>query len=450
MIDFQSITLFALIFSVIELVAIGLAVDAIMRAQSPNAAIAWSISLVTFPFLTIPLYLVFGRSRFLGYSEAIREKLLLVEEPLTRWYQKMGSLESELEQGLQPISKLVRGLTGIPFTRGNRVTLLMDGKITYQSMFEAISKAQNFVFIQFYIVNNGKVSEQLKELLIKRAQEGIKIYFLYDEIGSWKLQQDYLDELAENSIAVSGFKTTQGKRNRFQINFRNHRKLLIVDGCIGFIGGHNLGDEYLEYRDTHIKIEGHGAQQIQLTFMKDWFWATRQLPEVKSEGPPEVSGESNVSVISTGPADSLSNCSALFLTLINSAQKRVWITSPYFVPDEVMVRCLQSAAIKGVDVRMIDCGVKLFRYQKKFLHQKVILIDDLLAGVGTVNLDNRSLYLNFEASALVAERSFIQEIEDMLQEDLEHSMEVCREHFDDKPFYFRVAARIAALASPLL
>ena len=470
--DLQSITLFAAIYAVIEVVAMLLAADAIMRARSPNAAIAWSISLVTLPLLVIPLYLIFGRSQFHGYAEAIREKQALVEEPLTEWYRRMAELEAELPPSCKPIGRMVKGLTTIPFTHGNEVSLLVDGAKTYQSMLEAIATAESYILVQFYIVKEGEVSTRLKNALIERAQEGITVCFLYDEIGSWKLSQDYLDDLKKAGVAVSGFKTTQGKQNRFQINFRNHRKLLVVDGKAGFIGGHNLADEYLDYRDTHIRIEGPATQQIQLTFMKDWFWATRQIPETGATIMPSLIGKSAVSIISTGPADIHSDCSVLFLTLINSARERVWITSPYFVPDEVMVRALQAAAIRGVDVRiilpgkadhrivelasftyyprMIECGVKLFRYQKKFLHQKVILIDDQLAGVGTVNLDNRSLYLNFEASALIADQSFVNQIVSMLEADLEESDLVCREQFEEKPIYFRVAARVAALASPLL
>ena len=472
MVDLQSITLFAVIYAVIELFAILLAADAIMRARSPNAAIAWSISLVTLPVLVVPFYLIFGRSQFRGYAEAIREKQALVEEPLAEWYRRMGDLEAELPPSCKPVGDMVTGLTGVPFTHGNEVSLLIDGAKTYQSMLEAVATAEFYILVQFYIVKEGEVSTQLKDALIERAEEGINVNFLYDEIGSWKLPQDYLDDLKDAGVEVSGFKTTQGKQNRFQINFRNHRKLLVVDGKVGFIGGHNCADEYLEYRDTHIKIEGPAAQQIQLTFMKDWFWATRQIPEVGSIITPSIVGRNAVSIISTGPADRHSNCSVLFLTLINTARERVWITSPYFVPDEVMVRALQAAAVRGVDVRiilpgkadhqfvelasftyyprMIDCGVKLFRYQEKFLHQKVILIDNHLAGVGTVNLDNRSLYLNFEASALIADQTMVKDVESMLEADLESSDLVCREQFEDKPIYFRVAARVAALASPLL
>jgi cardiolipin synthase len=319
-------------------------------------------------------------------------------------------------------------------------------------MLEAIASAESYVLVQFYIVQDGTVARRLHKALIEKAHSGVRVHFLYDEIGCWKLPAEYLNTMRDASIEVSGFKTTRGHRNRFQINFRNHRKLLVVDGRVGFIGGHNLADEYLTYRDTHLRIDGPAAQHIQFSILKDWYWATRQIPEISKTIQSAAADDQKVAIVNTGPADAMANCSALFATIVHTAQRRLWMTSPYFVPDDVMVRALQAAAIRGVDVRillpgkadhrfvelasftyyceMMDCGVRLFR--------------------GTVNLDNRALYLNFEATALVADERFAKRVEAMLQSDLEHCESVDRAHFNDKPFRFRVAARIARLASPLL
>jgi cardiolipin synthase len=472
LVDFYNLTLIAALYGVIELGAILLAIDAVMRPRSSQAAIAWSLSLVTMPLLAIPIYLIFGRTRFEGYAEAVREKQTLVEDKLQAWFHQMSEKAADLNADSQAVKNLVPGLTGVPFTCGNRVDLLVDGEATYKAMLDAIARAESYVLVQFYIVKDGSVGQQFSDALIKKAQSGIRVYFLYDEIGCWKLPEEYLETLRQNSIQITGFKTTQGRRNRFQINFRNHRKFLIVDGRSAFIGGHNLADEYLEYRDTHVKIEGPAAQQIQLTFLKDWYWATRQIPDVATAVKSAAKDLQHVAVVNTGPADTMSNCSVLFATLFNAARNRLWLTSPYFVPDDVMVRALQAAAIRGVDVRIIlpgkadhflvdlasytyfselmNCGVKFFRYHERFLHQKVVLVDNYLSGVGTVNLDNRSLYLNFEATALIADGSFAKKMEAMLLQDFTLSKEVGSNHFDDKPIYFRVASRIARLVSPIL
>ena len=472
MFDFYDLTLFAAGYALLELIGILLAVDAVLRPRSSQAAIAWSISLVAFPIIGIPLYVIFGRRHFRGYTEALREKGAIVGEILEDWFSNMAAVAAEPHADLEAIERLVRSLTNIPFTRGNRVDLLMDGEETYAGMCEAIAAAESYVLVQFYIVEDDASGRRLRDALIKKSRSGIHIHFLYDEIGCLKLPTSYLRAMQDAGIEVSGFKTTQGSQNRFQINFRNHRKLLIVDGKIGFIGGHNLADDYLTYRDTHLRVEGPAALHIQFSFLKDWYWATRQIPKI-SKTVKTVNGDGRkVAIVNTGPADARSNCSVLFATLINTAQRRLWMTSPYFVPDDVMVRALQAAAIRGVDVRillpgkadhrlvelasftyyneMLNCGVRLFRYQDRFMHQKVLLVDDLLAGVGTVNLDNRSLYLNFEATALVADAQFANRVQKMLQDDLTHCEMVDSEHFDKKPLHFRIAARIARLASPLL
>jgi cardiolipin synthase len=472
MLNFYDLTLVAAVLAVVEIIGILLAVDAVMRPRSSQAAIAWSIALIALPVVTIPIYVIFGRTRFHGYAEALREKEALVGERLKDWFSRMAATAAEPHEGLKSVEDLVRGLTRIPFTKGNHVELLVDGEATYGAMIDAISKADSYVLVQFYIVQDGTVARRLQDTLIEKARAGVRVYFIYDEIGCWNLPAKYLNSMRDASIEVSGFKTTRGHRNRFQINFRNHRKLLVVDGRIGFIGGLNLADDYLKYRDTHLKVEGPAAQHIQFSFLKDWFWANRQIPEISKTIHCASEDDQKVAIVNTGPADTMPNCSVLFATLVHTAQGRLWMTSPYFVPDDVMVRALQSAAMRGVDVRillpgkadhrfvelasftyyreMLDCGVRLFRYQDRFLHQKVFLVDDRLAGIGTVNLDNRALYLNFEATALVADDRFAKRVEKMLNADLALCEPVDRAHFDNKPLWFRVAARIARLASPLL
>jgi cardiolipin synthase len=465
-------TILAAIYLVIEVIGLLLAADAVMRSRSSQGAIAWLFSLAAMPVIAIPFYLIFGRTRFRGYAEALREKELLLEDQTASWRASMQQEEIALPPAHARVEAVVKRLGGLGFTGGNEVTLLVNGAATYEAMYEAIEEAVSYVLVQFYIVKDGSVSRRLKELLIDKAGQGVRVFFLYDEIGCLKLPPSYLEELRAASIQVSGFKTTQGRQNRFQINFRNHRKLLIVDGKIGFIGGHNLADEYLDFRDTHARILGPAVQQIQLAFLKDWFWATRVIPEFSSAVVKSSQQNYAVAILKTGPADHFFDCSVVFSTIVHSARQRLWITSPYFVPDDIMVRALQTASIRGVDVRIMipgkadhhfvelasltyyddmkKFGVKIYRYQEKFLHQKVFIVDDWLAGVGTVNLDNRSLYLNFEATAFIADAGFVEELSRVLETDFEHSILVEPDYFDKLGLPKKVAARVARLASPLL
>ena len=455
-----------------EVCGIWLAVDAIMRPRSSQGAIAWSVSLVAMPFIAIPLYLIFGRTRFKGYTEALREAECEVGERISSWRTQMAALAGEVGEEIDSVAAVVERLAELPFTYGNRAQLLVDGEATYVSMHDAIAAATSYVLVQFYIVRDDEVGRRLRDALVEKARTGVQVCFLYDEIGSWSLPGAYLDVMRRASVQVSGFRTTRGRRNRLQVNFRNHRKLLIVDGRLGFIGGLNLGEEYLVYRDTHLRIEGPAAQSIQISFLKDWYWAKRHLPNVSLDAPLAKADGQVAAVVNTGPADRHYDCSVLFASLINAARSRLWISSPYFVPDDVAVRALQAAALRGVDVRillpakadhrfvelasytycasMLDCGVQLYRYQGRFMHQKVVLVDHGLAGVGTVNLDNRSLYLNFEATALVADRGFASSVEAMLRDDLGQCQPVRRDQFDQRSLAFRAAARVARLASPLL
>jgi len=472
MLDSDYFVIIGVFFAVAELAGVLLAIDVVMRPRSSQGAVAWLVALIAIPILTIPFYLVFGRTRFEGYAEAMREKDARIGQHWTEWFTRMNQLTAKPRAGLEVAEAVVPSLTKVPFTRGNQVELLLGGQATYTSMLDAIALAKDYIYVQFYIVRDDHSGRSLRDALIEKARSGVRVHFLYDEIGSIKLPASYLDTMRKESIEVSGFKTTRGRNNSLQLNFRNHRKLLVVDGQTGFIGGHNLGDEYLTYRDTHLKITGPAAQHIQLSFLKDWFWATEQILQSNLTAEPVNEVGQAVAIVNTGPADKNPNCSLLFTTLVDMAKDRLWLTSPYFVPDDVMVRSLQAAAVRGVDVRIIlpakadqrfielasftyyanmtDCGVRLFRYSGRFMHQKVILVDDLIAGVGTVNLDNRSLYLNFEATGLVADDAFVTQIENMLEDDLKVSEEVHSFHFNEKPFWFRASARVARLASPLL
>jgi cardiolipin synthase len=324
------------------------------------------------------------------------------------------------------------------------------------------------------------LGRRLQRLLIEKAREGVRVYFLYDEVGSHKLPRSYIRALREAGVEAYDFHTRQGPRNRFQINFRNHRKVVVVDGRAGWIGGHNVGDEYLgrsekfgRWRDTHLRIEGPAVLAAQLAFVEDWNWASGRLPEVSWTPHPAPDGsDASVLILPTGPADQFESAALMFTHAINTARERIWITSPYFVPDEGTMGALQLAALRGVEVRVLipdepdhllvylaaftyfdealGAGVEVFKYQEGFLHQKVVLIDDAAAAVGTANFDNRSFRLNFEITALVGDSTFVGEVEEMLEADFAASRPVGPEEFSSRPFWFRLAARVARLTSPVL
>jgi cardiolipin synthase len=308
----------------------------------------------------------------------------------------------------------------------------------------------------------------------------VKVYFLYDEIGSHKLDYFYRRELRDAGIEIHEFNTQKGITNKFQINFRNHRKIVVVDGKAAWIGGHNVGDEYLgknkkfgHWRDTHIKIQGPSVLAAQLSFVEDWFWTTERLVDRALWSPvPSKQEDKKVLIVPSAPADRLETAGLMFHHAINTARRRLWIASPYFVPDDATLAALQLAGLRGVDVRILipekpdhllvylaaftyfediaETGVRFFRYTDGFLHQKVMLVDDDAASVGTANFDNRSFRLNFEITAIVADREFVGEIEEMFLDDFAHSREMSKEDIDGKSFAFRLATHLARLTAPIL
>ena len=289
----------------------------------------------------------------------------------------------------------------------------------------------------------------------------------------------YREELREAGVAVSEFGTTQGWGNRFQLNFRNHRKIVVVDGRLGYVGGHNVGDEYLGldaevgfWRDTHMRVEGPSVLDLQRAFLGDWYWATRDLPELAWDPVPAPSGSNVLSIgIPTGPADRFETAALMFVELIQAAKERLWIATPYFVPDRAVMAALQNAGLKGVDVRVIvpdvgdslmvdlstwsytqdfvGTGIKGYRYEKGFLHQKVALIDDDISVIGTANFDNRSFRLNFEITQIVADEEFARQMEAMFEEDFANSRRFSAAELQEKSFLFRLGTRLARLAAPL-
>ncbi|MBH8561338.1 cardiolipin synthase [Nostoc sp. CENA67] len=479
LVDSGILAIFSTATVIVHALGIVHAAHAVMNVRSSQGAIAWSISLVTFPWLAIPLYWILGRTRFHGYAETLRSVYAQHYKLARHTYHELAEFKVAPPDKLAQLQPLAEAFTGIPFTCGHAAELLIDGQQTYEAMLSAIASARDYILLQSYTINDDQIGNKFKEALIARAKEGIRIYFLYDEIGSKKLSRSYIKSLQQYGIKVSAFNTTKGKGNRFQLNFRNHRKIIVVDGEIAFLGGLNIGDEYLgknrrlsPWRDTHMILQGPTVKTLQNSFIQDWYWATRKVIEVNWQVKPNQEINQTALVLPTGPADQLPACRLFFVNVINQAQTLLWIASPYFVPDESTLSALKLAAMRGVDVRIIlpnrpdhllvylcsfsyytemeAIGIKLYRYKNGFMHQKIILIDQDMAGVGTVNLDNRSFTLNFEVMGFVAEPGFVQSVKKMLKADLAACVAVDLSEYHRKPFWFKLAVRVSRLLTPLL
>ncbi|WP_136796506.1 cardiolipin synthase [Desulfosediminicola ganghwensis] len=471
-------TYLSLFFLCLHIAGLVSSIDAVMSVRTSQGAIAWVISLNTFPSISLPAYWVFGRSEFKGYVISRQAD----ETALSAVAAKAAENKSYFVSGLadrNQASRVAESLADLPHLKENSTELLIDGEATFESIFGGIEKARDYVLVQFFIVKDDELGRRLQDLLIKKAQEGVRVFFLYDEVGSYKLPEAYIQELRDNGVAAHNFHSRKGPKNRFQINFRNHRKIVVADGKTCWIGGHNVGDEYLgngekfsHWRDTHVKIEGPATLAAQLSFIEDWHWATDEVLELNWKAVPSTDADQRILIIPSGPADRFETAGLMFTHAINSARERIWIASPYFVPDESIIAALQLAGMRGVDVRILIpdepdhklvylaafsyfeqagmSGVKFYRYTKGFMHQKTMLVDNDLSTVGTANFDNRSFRLNFEITAMITDQDFNKEVEQMFLEDFANSRLMEPDEAAEKPFWFKLLVRVARLTSPML
>ncbi|MGV8916854.1 MAG: cardiolipin synthase [Pseudomonas sp.] len=478
--DFHSPYFFGYLIGFIQLLGLGAAIHALLTVRTAQGSIAWAMSLLFIPFITLIPYLVFGRSSFDAYIKARRQanqemRLAIGDLNWRPWIEEaVTARRSAAYASLRAMPKLGR----MPCLANNEVKLLINGEATFAAIFEAIRNAKQAVLIQFFIIHDDDLGRHLQALLLEKAAQGVAVYVLYDRVGSHKLPASYSNTLREGGVQIKAFATRRGWLNRFQVNFRNHRKIVVVDGVCGFVGGHNVGDEYLgklpplaPWRDTHVQVVGPVVASLQESFAEDWFWATRHLPPLIL---PDAFPEDGVlcQLLASGPADPQETCSLFFVEAIHAAEERVWITSPYFIPDEAVFAALRLAVLRGVDVRIllpsrpdhyvvyaasslyafeaVRAGVRIFRYEPGFLHQKVVLVDSEISAIGSANMDNRSFRLNFELMLLTVDVDFARQVEDMLNADFALAREISSEDRKETHRLQQLGMRIARLVSPIL
>ncbi|MEO8757317.1 MAG: cardiolipin synthase [Devosia sp.] len=455
------------------LLAVGFSVSEIFRSRTSQGSIAWILSLLILPFPMTLIYAIFGLKLFDDYAA--------VQTHSGRVLRKIRAAKTKiLDQPATDEWPVLANVSQLPFLAGNEVELLIDGKATFVSMFAGISRAEKALLIQFYIIHDDELGREFADRLIERAKAGVRVYLLYDDVGCFWLPRAYKQRLRAAGIIMCGF----NHRHRFlrllgptRIQYRNHRKVVVADGKEAWIGGLNVGDEYMgrdkkfgHWRDTHVRLKGPSVLAAELSFREDWQWATG---EVLSNLPAstEIAGDQSVLIMPTGPADKLESCAIAFDDVIGQSKTRLWIVSPYFVPDVSMETALFAASMRGVDVRilipekpdhrivwlasiayalrMVRHGIAVYRYPSGFLHQKIILVDDELAGVGTVNFDNRSFRINFEITMWFTHDRMVKDVEKMLNKDFADANKVDGDEVRLN-FIMRFLTQAARLLSPIL
>jgi len=457
----------------LEITAIWFAWRAISSARTSQGAVGWVVFLVAAPYLGVPLYLFLGHYKYKHYLIARRDSERIVDG--VKAFKNANMPESKPHFPIEAFEKI----SDFPAVRGNNMTLLVDGHATFAAIFAAIEQAENYILLQFYIIRDDVLGRELQDRLIGAAARGVTVRVMFDAVGSNKLPRAYHQRLRDAGVQALDPKTIRGPRHRFQINLRNHRKTVVIDGKVGFTGGLNVGDEYMgrnpafgNWRDTHVELRGPVVSQLQLVFTEDWHWATsEELVEHLNWDAPHARQDMTGLIVPTGPGDAMETGALFFFAAISAAEHRVWIASPYFVPDTDVLTALKHAALRGLDVRILvpevvdhwlswlaafayfdevrAAGVQIYRYQPGFMHQKIVLVDDDFAAVGTSNLDNRSFRLNFEAMAAFFDPRPAAATTAMLENDFERAT-VLDKTLAEQPRAIRIGAPIARLFAPIL
>ena len=444
--------------------------------RNPVKTMAWILVLVFLPVVGLAFYFFFGRNT--------RKERLISKKGFSR-LSKRPMAEYQAQEALgdftgrnQLIPFFHRVSNALPF-EGNDVQVFTDGYSMYQELFRRIAKAKHHIHLEFYIFENDAVGRLLRDLLIDKAREGVSVRLLYDDVGCWDVNPMFYDEMLCEGIEVRSFLKVRFPQFTSKVNYRNHRKLAIIDGKVGFIGGMNIALRYLKgvpwgvWRDTHICLKGKAVYGIQTAFLTDWFAVDRTLLTSAQYFPKmDTVGTSVAQIVTSDPVGEWHDIMLGLVKAISCAQRYIYVETPYFLPTEQVMAAFQTAALSGVDVRLMipkkadafithkgtmsyldelmKSGVKVYFYRAGFLHSKLWLADDEWASVGSTNLDFRSFEHNFEANAFFYDEKTVCTMKEIFLEDMKKCMTLSQKIWDKRSFKNKIVESVVRLLAPLL
>jgi len=421
-------TFFILIYFVL---AISIVISLLLHGAKPSKTLSWLLAVFTIPLGGILLYLLLGRNRRKNKLLKIKKNAFFnLPRPTTI---HMASLEGRYRK----LMMLVYRNSHFPPTTHNRLQLLKDGKSTFEAIFNALENARTQIHLQYYIFEEGELANRLVSLFRKKIAEGVKVRMIYDGIGSFSLSKSFIKRLTAIGVEVYPFLPFKFGRFLSSLNYRNHRKIIVVDGVIAFTGGINISDKYLKgdmalgnWHDMHLRMEGPSANHLDYVFAMDWFLVSQKAiqPIVAMESVVTNTSDTLVQIVSGGPDDDFPALEQTYFTIINKAKDYLYITNPYVIPGQAIMQALQTAALSGVDVRLmvsenadnkivswsvrsyfevlLKSGIKIYLFPDGFLHSKIMVSDDLISTIGTANLDDRSFEQNYEVNAIAYDKHF--------------------------------------------
>ncbi|NVN19466.1 cardiolipin synthase [Muricauda sp. HICW] len=457
------------------LIALTMVVSLLLNGVRPSKTLAWLLAIFTIPVAGVLLYILFGRNRRRSKMFSLKNQFAPIQ-PLEN-----ANCNPQISDDKLKITHLINKTTHCGITCHNDLELLKDGKITFESIFEAIEGAKEHIHLQYYIFEDGELADRLLDIFERKVASNVTIRLLYDGIGSYSLSKKYLKKLKDIGVETAQFLPFKFGRFLASLNYRNHRKIIVIDNKIGFTGGINISDKYLrgdqtlgKWHDTHLKIEGEAVDFLNRLFVTDWFLASGKKVEASNFKTQAIHRhKTSLQIVPSGPDDDFDVMEQVYFSIINSSQKYLYIVNPYIIPNHAILQALMTAALSGVDVRILmstttdiklvdwcvrayfesylKAGIKIYLYADGFLHSKVMLCDDEIASVGTANLDNRSLQQNYEAQVFVYDRDLCKRMKSDFFKDCEKSL-ILNDYnqYKERPWIQKLIQGFAKLLSPLL
>lgn len=472
---------FLFFISLLQVIFIGTVI--LLENRPPGKTITWLFILALLPLLGTVFYVVFGRKTQgpLFYGKHIPDKPL---EKIVRQQQtgiKPINMPATSSAGLDSkLASLFLNSGLAPLTLHNRVEILLNGREKFKALFNALEEATHHIHLSYYIFKDDEIGEDVIKILSRKVAEGVEVRAIFDGMGSLSISEKFIKKMRKAGIQAEWFFPIRFPYLTPRLNLRYHRKLVVVDGRIGFMGGLNIGDEYLSrdyklgfWRDTHLKLEGEAVHTLQSVFLNDWYFVTHQ----EFKGPcyfPETTVSQNlpIQILASGPDSKWPSILQSFFSTITMAKQSVYIETPYFIPDESLIMALKTAALSGLDVRLIiqgipehkltylamnsyieellKAGVKIYKYMKGTLHAKILIIDNHLACAGSANTDLRSFFLDFEISAFMFDQVLNEHLRNNFEADLKESTQVNLKEFQGRSVMVRFKESCARLFSSLL
>lgn len=459
----------------------------IFETHSSTKTLAYLLFCVFIPVVGLVFYLTFGINywKIKLYSNKLAEDEKLLKQIRKQIPQFQDSEVTRdnpaLMQNAELVSMLIKDIKS-PLTHNNKVKLLLNGEEKFPELLKCLSDAKHHIHLHYYIYEQDEIGSEVIELLIKKANAGVEVRFIYDDFGSPSLKKKIVRRMEEAGIEIYPFSKVHFYLLANRINYRNHRKIVVVDGQTGFVGGINVSDKYINnkkgelyWRDTHLRIDGPGVYYLQYLFMSDWnFCSDKNLtpkPDYFSQQLTHAS-DKYVQIVGSGPDSVQPSVLFSLLQAIYLAKKEILITTPYFIPGDNIVDALRIAASSGLSVKLLvpgkadsklvnaaskanysdvlKAGVEIYFYEKGFVHAKTLVADGKLSMIGTANMDYRSFELNFEVNAIIYDVPFAAKMRNVFFEDLKHAKKLNEQKWNKRHFIYRLGERIARLFSPAL